>query len=105
MEPTGTMCGQHLFDWHREIHRLSLFFGIPARSCEICQSAKHGGTAGSVGTRRLYAGRPWQVVAVDLVGPMPETPRGNRWILVLTDHFTRWQDALAIADATAGETF
>ena len=71
------------------------------RSCEICQSAKHGGTAGSVGTRRLYAGRPWQVVAVDLVGPMPETPRGNRWILVLTDHFTRWQDALAIADATA----
>ena len=71
------------------------------RSCEVCQSAKHGGTAGSVGTRRLYAGRPWQVVAVDLVGPMPETPRGNRWILVLTDHFTRWQDALAIADATA----
>ena len=71
------------------------------RSCEVCQSAKHGGTAGSVGTRRLYAGQPWQVVAVDLVGPIPETPRGNRWILVLTDHFTRWQDALAIADATA----
>ena len=28
-------------------------------------------------------------------------PRGNRWILVLTDHFTRWQDALALPDATA----
>ena len=38
---------------------------------------------------------------MDLVGPMPLTPRGNRWILVLTDHFTRWQDALAIPDATA----
>jgi len=35
------------------------------------------------------------------VGPMPETHRGNKWILVLTDHFTRWQDALALPDATA----
>ena len=40
-------------------------------------------------------------MAVDLVGPMPETSRGNRWILVLVDHFTRWQDAPAIPDATA----
>jgi hypothetical protein len=40
-------------------------------------------------------------LAIDLVGPFPATSRGNRWILVLTDHFTRWQDALAIPDATA----
>lgn len=40
-------------------------------------------------------------VAVDLVDLMPETARGNRWILALVDHFTRWQDALAIPDATA----
>ena len=32
---------------------------------------------------------------------MPTTPRGNKWILVLTDHFTRWQDAIALPDATA----
>ena len=49
----------------------------------------------------MFAGRPWQKVAVDLVGPMPETPRGNKWILVLTDHFTRWQDAIPLVDATA----
>ena len=48
----------------------------------------------------MYAGRPWQKVAVDLVGPMPETPAGNRWILVIMDHFTRWQDAIAIPAAT-----
>jgi len=29
------------------------------------------------------------------------TPRGNSWILVLTDHLTRWADALAIPDASA----
>ena len=71
------------------------------QSCEVCQAAKSGGTQSASGRKRLYAGRPWQRVAVDLVGPMPETIRGNKWILVLTDHFTRWQDAIALPDATA----
>ena len=71
------------------------------QTCEICQTAKHGGTKDPQSRQRLYAGRPWQKVAVDLVGPMPTTPKGNKWILVLTDHFTRWQDALALPDATA----
>ena len=71
------------------------------RSCEVCQAAKSGGNHQPGGRQRLFVGRPWQKVAVDLVGPMPETNRGNRWILVLTDHFTRWQDALALPDATA----
>jgi len=52
-----------------------------------------------VGQRQLYAGRHWHVVAVDLVSPMPSTPRDNNWILMLTDHFNRWADALAILDA------
>ena len=70
-------------------------------NCETCQVAKTGGTAPSKSTQRLNVGRPWQRVAVDLVGPMPLTQRGNCWILVLTDHFTRWQDALALPGATA----
>jgi len=40
-------------------------------------------------------------VAVDFVGPMTLSARGSTWILVLTDHFTRWVDALAIPDASA----
>ena len=71
------------------------------RRCEVCQKAKTGGLLPAQGRRRLFAGRPWQKLAVDLVGPMPETPRGNRWILVVVDHFTRWQDAFPLPDATA----
>ena len=69
-------------------------------TCEVCQAAKHGKAPSTTGTRHLYSGRPWQWVAIDLVGPMPLTPRGNRWILVLSDHFTRWAEALPIPDAT-----
>jgi len=74
---------------------------LRVRQCKICQASKHGRLPGEAGQRRLYAERPWQVVAVDLVRPMLPTPRGNSWILVLTDHFTRWADALAIPDASA----
>lgn len=71
------------------------------KSCEICQRAKFGGLHQPVLQGPLWVGRPWQKVAIDLVGPLPVTPKGNKWILVLTDHFTRWQDAIALPDATA----
>ena len=32
---------------------------------------------------------------------MPRAQRGNQWILVLLDHFTRWQDAIPLVDSTA----
>ena len=71
------------------------------KTCEICQKAKSGGLRQPSTQGPLWVGRPWQKVAVDLVGPLPVTPRGNKWIMVLTDHFTRWQDALPLTDATA----
>jgi len=74
---------------------------LQVQRCEVCQTSKHGRPTEAAGRRRLHAGRPWQVVAVDLVGPMPTTVRGNNWIPVLTDHFTRWADALAISDGSA----
>jgi hypothetical protein len=32
---------------------------------------------------------PMEFVAMDLLGPLPVTPRGNRHVLVLTDRFTK----------------
>jgi len=74
---------------------------LQVRQCEICQASKHSRSTEITGRRRLYAGCPWQIVAVDSVGPMPMSTHGNNWILLLTDHFTRWADALAIRDASA----
>ena len=73
------------------------------KQCEVCQMAKNSRTAPIFHQQRLHSGRPWQVLAVDLVGPFLETPRGNRMVLVLTDHFTRWKDAIAVPDG-ASET-
>jgi len=57
--------------------------------CEISQASKCGPPPDDVGWQWLYAGQPWQVVAVDMVCPTPLTSRGDNWILVLTNQFAR----------------
>ena len=83
-----TSCLQLIWYWPG----LTSTFRRLIKSCEVCQAAKHGGTKTAGRKRRLYAERLCQKVAVDLVGPTPATQRGNKWVLVLADHFTRWQD-------------
>ena len=35
-------------------------------------------------------------IAVDVMGPMPLTKDGNRYILVIGDYFTRWTEAYSL---------
>jgi len=39
--------------------------------------------------------------AVDIIGPLPLTQLGNKYILVFTEYLTRWPEAFAIKDASA----
>jgi hypothetical protein len=71
------------------------------KKCEVCQAAKKYKHPTQNSNRKLFAGRPWQILSIDLVGPLSLTPRGNRMILVLSDNFTRWKDAIAVPDGTA----
>ena len=38
---------------------------------------------------------------MDIMGPLPETPRGNRYILVVGDYFTKWKEAYPLPDMEA----
>ncbi|CAH8460926.1 unnamed protein product [Heterobilharzia americana] len=39
--------------------------------------------------------------SVDVMGPFPQTSSGNQYLLVMTEHATRWVDAVAIPDQRA----
>ena len=52
----------------------------------------------------LPIGTPFEVVAVDLFGPLVETERGNSRILVMIDHHTRWVELAALSNITAETT-
>ena len=43
---------------------------------------------------------PGDRVAVDVAGPLVESKSGNRFILVFTDYFTKWSEAVATRDHT-----
>ena len=34
---------------------------------------------------------------MDILGPLPETERGNRYVLVITDCFTKWKEAFSMS--------
>ena len=46
-------------------------------------------------------GAPLDIVAVDILSGLPVTPDSSKYILVLTDYFTRWACAFALPDAEA----
>ena len=46
-------------------------------------------------------GAPLDRVGIDLLGPLPLTPRGNRHLLVIQDYFTKWVEVYPVADTTA----
>ena len=43
-----------------------------------------------------------QLVAMDLLGPLPESSHKNSYILVVADYFTRWTEAYALPNQEAG---
>lgn len=44
---------------------------------------------------------PWEKVALDIAGPLPMTERGNRFVLVITDHFTKYTLLIPLKDQRA----
>ena len=42
-----------------------------------------------------------QIVATDILGPLPVTPNGNSYLLVATDYFTCWVEAYPISNQEA----
>ena len=48
----------------------------------------------------ILIGHPWQMLAVDVL-QVPVSSRGNRYLLVLQDYFTKWAEVIPMPNQTA----
>ncbi|XP_046686615.1 uncharacterized protein LOC124372281 [Homalodisca vitripennis] len=70
--------------------------------CSVCQRVKYDQNlpSGNMGCRRGIKA-PWQMIAADLMGPLPRSMKGFKYLLVVTDTFTNYSVLQPLRAATA----
>ena len=71
------------------------------RQCEPCVCYKRGEAPKQGLLQAAPVGEPWERVAIDITGPHPVSKAGNRFILTVLDHFSKWTEAFAIRNHEA----
>lgn len=70
------------------------------QNCRVCAEANTYRHAAQAPLKPMpQTARPNQRVGMDLVGPLPATKRGNRWILTMEDFFTKSVVLVALPNA------
>ena len=72
--------------------------------CDNCGANKTPPKTPRAPLGEMRVGAPMDRLATDILGPLPTTPRGNRYVLIVTDYFSNWVEVLPIPDQTAETT-
>src|SRR5215469_16969020 len=71
------------------------------KSCDSCQ--RRNKPQGKHELHSIKIKEPWYLIGIDIVGPLPITEEGNRYIVTAMDYFTKWPEARALKEATAAK--
>ncbi|CAC5422994.1 unnamed protein product [Mytilus coruscus] len=71
------------------------------QTCGPCARSKRGPGIGKSPMQHCTVYGPLECIAIDIMGPLPETDSGNNYIMVIGDYFSRWKEAFALPNHTA----
>ncbi len=83
--------------WSNMNKEIKMYVG----QCVICEKRKTFGSSKEPLVPIDLPPRPWQLMAMDVVGPLELTERGNLLILVMGEYSTRYMIAEPMKDQTA----
>ena len=71
--------------------------------CPTCQKVRLGRASLAAALKTTAVYEPWEVLAVDTVGPLPKDSFGNKFLIVFVDCFTRFTEIFPTKTASAME--
>lgn len=71
------------------------------QKCDECASRKAPNKRFRAPLKLYSVGIPMERLAIDVAGPLVKSSKGNRYILVISDYFTKWTQAFALKDQEA----
>ena len=71
-------------------YRMRLECELYTRQCIVCTKNKKTNRIARAGLGAYHAGAPMERVHLDILGPFVPSLRGNQYVLVLVDQFTKW---------------
>ncbi|MCG8044654.1 MAG: DDE-type integrase/transposase/recombinase, partial [Candidatus Thiodiazotropha endolucinida] len=69
--------------------------------CEKCSRKKDPNRTKQAPMQIVRSGYPFERIAVDILGDFPITERGNKYILVMADYFTKWTECFPMPNMEA----
>ncbi len=68
----------------------------PVSTCFTCQQLKAVRATPRAPLQPIETGHPNQRLGIDFMGPFTQTRKGNRYLLVMVDFFTKWVEVRAL---------
>ena len=72
-------------------------------ACLVCAKRKKRRRFGTTEPGTMKTSAPWDVCAIDIVGPLYETSGKHRWVLTMIDCFSKYPIAVPLQTTDAGE--
>ena len=96
--------------WEKTVQRLLARFYWPTLYRDVAQFCKCCAACQKTGGRRVKAPLiplpimtvPFERIAMDIVGPLPRSRSGKRYVLVICDYATRYPEAILLRTIDAG---